>query len=293
MTVAVDPATADTQARATNPHGSAWVAANAGSGKTFVLSRRVIRLLLAGVDPGRILCLTFTRAAASEMANRVFGELARWTRLIDADLRSELAAVEGAPPSEEKLAAARRLFAGALDTPGGLKIQTIHAFCERLLHQFPFEANVAGHFEVLDERAERALAVEARRSVLARAAAAPDGELGRALKGVLSRVSDRTHEDSIAEFVQRRDQIGAWTIANGSFEGAVADLRRALGVERGETTEALRARVIADAPFDAAAASRLVDLFNSGGSTDRAAAERLRPFAASDDAAKAPATINS
>ena len=79
----------------------------------------------------------------------------------------------------DELARARRLFARALETPGGLKIQTIHAFCERLLHQFPFEANVAGHFEVLDERDDAALADEARRSVLARRGRRPIGRSAR------------------------------------------------------------------------------------------------------------------
>ena len=145
----IDPATHAAQSAATNPASSAWVSANAGSGKTFVLSRRVIRLLLAGIDPSRILCLTFTKAAAAEMAKRVFTELARWTTLSDVALAAEIIAIEGRVPGAALVAEARKLFAKALDTPGGLKIQTIHAFCERLLHQFPFEANVAGHFEVL------------------------------------------------------------------------------------------------------------------------------------------------
>src|SRR6185436_15022580 len=96
---------------------SAWVAANAGSGKTFVLSRRVVRLLLAGVDPSRILCLTFTKAAAAEMAKRVFDELGRWTTLPDEKLAADLAEIEGRQPDAAMLAEARRLFARALDTP--------------------------------------------------------------------------------------------------------------------------------------------------------------------------------
>ena len=154
----IDTTTLRTTAEASNPAGSAWVSANAGSGKTFVLTRRVIRLLLAGTDPARILCLTFTKAAAAEMAKRVFAELGRWTTLSDQALAAAIAEIEDAAPDAALLAAARRLFARALDTPGGLKIQTIHAFCERLLHQFPFEANVAGHFEALDERDQTALA---------------------------------------------------------------------------------------------------------------------------------------
>ena len=99
----IDPVTARTTADASNPAYSAWVSANAGSGKTFVLSRRVIRLLLAGVDPSRILCLTFTKAAAAEMAKRVFAILGSWTTLADAELAATLTELEGAPPSRAKL----------------------------------------------------------------------------------------------------------------------------------------------------------------------------------------------
>src|SRR6185295_17343500 len=91
-TVVLDRATEAAQADATNPVASAWVSANAGSGKTFVLAQRVVRLLLAGVDPTRILCLTFTRAASAEMAKRVFARLAEWTRLDDVALAREIAA---------------------------------------------------------------------------------------------------------------------------------------------------------------------------------------------------------
>src|SRR6185295_2608505 len=129
-----------------DPATSAWVAANAGSGKTHVLAQRVIRLLLRGTPPEKILCLTYTKAAAANMANRVFETLGKWTALDDAELDAEIAKIEGRPDGRRRLHA-RRLFAQALDTPGGLKVQTIHAFCTRLLHQFPFEADVAARFE--------------------------------------------------------------------------------------------------------------------------------------------------
>ncbi|UDQ87577.1 UvrD-helicase domain-containing protein, partial [Xanthobacter autotrophicus] len=74
------------QSEASHPAVSAWVSANAGSGKTHVLARRVIRLLLAGTPPGRILCLTYTKAAAANMANRVLAILGRWARMDDAAL---------------------------------------------------------------------------------------------------------------------------------------------------------------------------------------------------------------
>ena len=139
------------QIAAADPERSVFVSANAGSGKTHVLVQRVINLLLRGVEPEKILCVTFTKAAAANMATRVFDTLAGWTSLDDTALDARIKLATGKTPDAPQRARARRLFAAALETPGGLKVQTIHAFCTRLLHQFPFEANVAARFEVLDE----------------------------------------------------------------------------------------------------------------------------------------------
>src|SRR5436309_6362189 len=117
------------QAEASDPAVSAWVAANAGSGKTHVLAQRVIRLLLDDVDPAKILCITFTKAAAANMANRVFDALRRWTALDDAALEAAITRIPGIQPDATRRTLARRLFSMALETPGGLKVQTIHAFC--------------------------------------------------------------------------------------------------------------------------------------------------------------------
>src|SRR3712207_2450939 len=143
--------TKDAQRRAANALASAWVSANAGAGKTKVLTDRVVRLLLAGSLPGRILCLTFTTAAAANMAIRAFERLGRWVTLDEESLIDELTELEGERPTRRQVKLARTLFARAVETPGGLKIDTIHAFCERLLHLVPFEANVPARFAVLDE----------------------------------------------------------------------------------------------------------------------------------------------
>src|SRR5450631_202963 len=155
----IPPETLGKQHQASNPNQSVWVSANAGSGKTHVLASRVIRLLLQGVAPSKILCLTFTKAAAANMAGRVFDTLAQWTRLADADLRTQIVEAGAPNPGSRELVEARKLFARTLETPGGLKIQTIHAFCERLLHLFPFEANAPAGFRVIEDR-ERALALD-------------------------------------------------------------------------------------------------------------------------------------
>ena len=139
------------QNTAADPKASTWLSANAGSGKTRVLTDRVARLLLHGTNPQSILCLTYTKAAATEMQNRLFKRLGEWSMLDDDALRAGLAELgEDAPASLDQ---ARTLFARAIETPGGLKIQTIHSFCAALLRQFPIEAGVSPQFRELDDLA--------------------------------------------------------------------------------------------------------------------------------------------
>src|ERR1700761_5418285 len=159
-------AASDPSGRASDPGVSAWVAANAGAGKTYTLANRVARLLLADARPQRILCLTFTKAAAAEMQGRLFGQLGKWSMLPDEELHKEIKKI-GAEASD--LPKARRLFAQALETPGGLKVLTIHAFCQILLSRFPIEAGVPPGFTVLDDNSAHALIGEARQSMLERA----------------------------------------------------------------------------------------------------------------------------
>ncbi|WP_039018404.1 double-strand break repair helicase AddA [Halocynthiibacter namhaensis] len=141
------------QMNAADPAGSVWLSANAGSGKTRVLTNRVARLLLGGVNAQHILCLTYTTAAATEMQNRLFRLLGSWAMKEDGDLRSELSLLGVTEDlTSDVLDRARRLFAGAIETPGGLKIQTIHSFCASLLRRFPLEAGVSPQFQEMDER---------------------------------------------------------------------------------------------------------------------------------------------
>ncbi|NDC58440.1 MAG: double-strand break repair helicase AddA, partial [Alphaproteobacteria bacterium] len=139
------------QRRAADPEASVFVRANAGSGKTKVLVDRIARLLLEGFEPSAFLCITYTKAAAAEMQRRLFERLGAWCVADDEKLAQSLADLRGAPAREGELARARTLFARALETPGGLRIQTIHAFCERLLARFPIEAGVAPGFEIADD----------------------------------------------------------------------------------------------------------------------------------------------
>ena len=233
-----DPAAAATEAqnRAAAPDRSSWVSANAGSGKTRVLTDRVARLLLAGTDPRRILCLTYTKAAAAEMQNRLFRKLGDWAMKDDAELSAELAKLgeEGAGLAPERLNEARRLFARGLETPGGLKIQTIHAFCDALLRRFPLESGVAPSFQMLDDRAARAL----REEVLDALAL----EDPAAMAGMAKFLSGDDPDALLTEIVQAREHFAEACDA--------AALARALGAEPGLTAEALRAEVLGEGAAD-------------------------------------------
>src|ERR1041385_8973901 len=239
MTAHIPSDVLDVQRTASDPALSAWVAANAGSGKTHVLAQRVIRLLLRGTPPEKILCLTYTKAAAANMANRVFGELAKWTPLSDDELDAEILKIEGHRPNAARRLHAGRLSAQALDTPGGLKVQTIHAFCTRLLHQFPFEADVAARFEVLEERTQSELIERLRMGVLLEAAAQPESELGRALSRAITAAADQTFAEAIDEAIAKHDELDAWIAHAGGVPAAIAELSRALGVGPDETSEGI------------------------------------------------------
>jgi ATP-dependent helicase/nuclease subunit A len=233
--------TAQQQALASDPQSSAWVSANAGSGKTHVLTQRVVRLLLSGCRPSAILCLTYTKAAASEMSNRVFQRLAEWAVLPDRDLASRIAGIEGHGPDSLKLADARRLFARALETPGGLKIQTIHAFCEALLHQFPLEANVAGHFSVLDDAAAKALLGEARRSLLSATAALDEADLANAFAQVLELGDETGLEALLSDIVANRTAIRRFMAEAEAGDGVDAVLRRSFGIAPADDAQSVAA----------------------------------------------------
>src|SRR3954468_8058206 len=225
------------QARASDPASSAFVSANAGSGKTHVLVQRVIRLLLEGVAPEKILCITFTKAAAANMAERVFSTLGRWVTLDDAAL--DAAIVEaGILRSDQRLRmSARKLFACALETPGGLKVQTIHALCTRLLQQFPFEANVPARFSVLDERDQNEMMERANLKVLLDASRDPNSAAGRALNIAMANAADVTFKDVVREACLSRDHFMAWTDAAGGIDAAAAQLSAALGVGASDRIE--------------------------------------------------------
>jgi ATP-dependent helicase/nuclease subunit A len=275
------------QIDASDPAASAWVAANAGSGKTHVLAQRVIRLMLDGADPAKILCLTFTKAAAANMANRIFETLAKWIALDDDALENAIEDLEGEAPNRRRRERARRLFAQALDTPGGLKVQTIHAFCTRLLHQFPFEANVAARFTVLEERAENDLLARLRLAVLLDAAAAPESPLGRALSTAITVATDRTFAEAIDEAIRARDRLTAWLARAGSIANAMAELSLLLGVGPHDTVEEVEAAMVESPIMPASEWAAAAATLKQGSTIDRDRADSLAAAAAATGTTRA------
>ncbi|HTZ68249.1 MAG TPA: UvrD-helicase domain-containing protein, partial [Roseiarcus sp.] len=226
------------QARASDPRTSAWVSANAGSGKTHVLTQRVLRLLLDGTPPAQILCLAYTKAAAANMADRVFSQLAKWTNLDDGNLTKTIVECGANKPDPAKLIFARQLFARTIETPGGLKIQTLHAFAERLLRLFPFEANVPAHFNVLDESESKRLLIEARDTAL--------GELGGSSEsaGALELVARESGAARFDELLMEALSRAEAFTAHDDAPAYAAALRGPLGLSPGATSASVEAEML-------------------------------------------------
>jgi ATP-dependent helicase/nuclease subunit A len=285
--MSLNPSGPDLQIRASSPGQSVFVTANAGSGKTSTLVARVARLLLADAPPETILCVTYTKAAAAEMQRRLFDTLGKWSILEDSELRLELTRLEGEGSARWDaafLSKARALFARALETPGGLKIQTIHAFCEKLLKRFPLEADVSPGFKVMDDADAAEIAHEARGQVAELALAGP-GLLADAYARLSIALAFDDFQSMFAAFETRRAAIDAYIARCG---GQVEqDVWRACGfVEPTAVAEILEEAAI-DADLWRAAAAVL----EAGTATDGKCALKLRAAAASGDFGEALAAL--
>ncbi|CAM5217484.1 hypothetical protein ARD30_06760 [Bosea thiooxidans] len=278
----VPPLTNQRQALAADPGLSAWVSANAGSGKTHVLVNRVLRLLLDGVQPSRMLCITYTKAAAANMANRIFKALGAWATLDEAVLAKELTSLTGRTPSLAERAKARRLFAEALETPGGLRIETIHAFCTRVLQAAPFEANVPPRFEVADDLAQAEMLREARRELLALVAANPDGAEAGALDLLAQLAAQDSFETMVQEALRQRalfsDENGRARDPREMLAGIAAFLGIAADLDADAVKVAFRAGLAA-----LPGVSTLIEALQAGSATRQNLAANLRTLLAGQD----------
>jgi len=214
------------QVQASDPKASVFVAANAGSGKTSTLVKRVARLLLAGARPEAILCVTYTKAGAAEMQRRLFRELGEWAVARDEALIHSLAEID---EGDRDLSSARALFARALETPGGLKIQTIHAFCEQLLRRFPLEAGVSPGFTIMDDVASRMVSMGARDALAEAAMADPAGRLAQAYQHFSVELDWLSFNTLFEVFADRRAAIAAYADRCEAVGGFVNDVWRRCG----------------------------------------------------------------
>lgn len=242
------------QNRAADPLASTWLTANAGSGKTRVLTDRVARLLLDGTAPEKILCLTYTKAAATEMQNRLLSRLGKWAMLPEAELRAQLADI-GAE-NRIDLSQARRLFAGAIEAPGGLKVQTIHAFCSSVLRRFPLEAGVPHGFTELDDRSASVLRMDI---------------LNDMARDDMPEIADLTR-------IHSGYNLDGWLAAIAASDARMGPvdavgLAAFAGVADGDSLDALLADIFTSGDADLIAA--LIKAANAGSVTDQRLGKRL------------------
>jgi ATP-dependent helicase/nuclease subunit A len=271
------------QRTAADPEASTWVTASAGAGKTRVLVHRLLRLLLQGTAANRVLCVTFTKAAAAEMAGRLFGQLAEWVAFDDEELRVNLAEFTGAEAAQDELDRARRLFATVLDAPGGLKIQTLHSLCESLLARFPLEARVPTHFQVLDERTAMELLIAARDQVLETARAQEGTPLAEAV-AMLSEISgEYAFADVMVALTNARAKIYKMLEAYGGLDGVVAATRERLGVDGDEDDAAVVQAACSAGTFDELGLRRVGRTMLGGSVTDQRRGETLTAWLAGAD----------
>ncbi len=226
------------QLRASDPKASVWVGASAGTGKTFVLSNRVLRLMLNGSRPDKILCLTYTKTAAAEMAIRVNNRLSGWVRMKDEGLFKELESILGVAPDKGQISLARKLFAQVLDVPGGLKIQTIHSFCQSLLGRFPIEANIAPNFDLLDDITIHEQISLSQDEILLDISQGKKDDLKNALEHISSILAEETFSKLMKKLAYEKEELALLLKRNSnSFEDVVSALREMLELDKNDTIE--------------------------------------------------------
>ncbi|MCP4392951.1 MAG: double-strand break repair helicase AddA [Alphaproteobacteria bacterium] len=266
------------QQKAAKPDTSVWVSASAGTGKTKVLTDRVFNLLLSGVRPEKILCLTFTKAAAAEMSNRIASKLSKWAILSDKELEQTLEKLLEKYPDnlkDEKAlkTTARRLFSQVLDTPGGMRIQTIHSFCQTLLKQFPIEAGIAPHFIVMDDRDAEEAINNVKSYVLSRHY--NDENVHLAFKKITSTISDFSFDEVLKSITYNRQQIQSMLSHYGSIDNVIKEIKGKLNLQPDETTENVIAKVCQDENINAPLLREAIPILKTGGQRNKKNAEAL------------------
>ncbi|MEZ5759014.1 MAG: double-strand break repair helicase AddA [Emcibacteraceae bacterium] len=271
------------QLAASDPKSSVWVGASAGTGKTFVLSSRVLRLMLAGSRPDKILCLTYTNTAAAEMAIRVNGQLSKWISMADKDLYSELRDVLGTPPTEDQITLARKLFAQVLDVPGGLKIQTIHSFCQSLLGRFPIEANISPNFDLLDDITIHELLKFSQDEMLQQIDDGNDETLAETLNYLSGMMAEETFGTLMKSLTNERAGLEELLRRNSSsFKQLETSLKDLLEFSKQESRETILAEACKDGHFDELGLYSAAKTLMTGSATDITRGEAIAKWIKDD-----------
>ena len=230
------------QRQAADPQLSIWVNASAGTGKTKVLTDRVLRLLLSGINAGKLLCLTYTKAAAVEMNSRLSKKLSQWAIADDDTLEQELIKLYGILPKNEKQTEnlkikARKLFAVTLDTPGGIKIQTIHSFCQEILKRFPIEAGISPYFEVMDNRAEHEAIEEIKKQLIEKINNQSETYLAQAVSFLTANINETKFPGIIDQIIKNRSKIERLFRKYETVDEIIENQAQKLGINPNKTDE--------------------------------------------------------
>lgn len=231
------------QVSAAIPTKSVWVQASAGTGKTKVLSDRFLRLLLNGADASKILCLTYTKAAAVEMSNRITERLTDWAVATDEELEKELNKLFGRALNDKELDnlknIARCQFALILETPNGIKIQTIHSFCQEILNRFPIEANLSPYFTIMEERTSAEIIKDAKEKIFNNIKSNPESNLAKSLDIITSSVSEYSFNEVMDGITKNNDKIKRLVLHYKNKENVITKLAQDLDIEPNLTEDKL------------------------------------------------------
>lgn len=269
------------QHSAANPLKSVWVEASAGTGKTKVLSDRVLRLLLDGVKPQRILCLTYTKAAAVEMNTRISERLSKWSVQTDEKLEENLFELLGKEMADTKLLLkyknrARTLFAVLLDTPGGIKIQTIHSFCQEVLKRFPLEAGISPYFDILDDESSADALKQIQKELLETTEYGADCPLKDALMFLTENLSEYSFPKVMKNITINRSKLSEMFAMYPSQKDLLSKLAHSLQISMDDTEQTVISEFMKNINYDDLR-KNVVALLN-GGKKDSERAEKMEKF---------------
>ncbi|MFK7839620.1 MAG: double-strand break repair helicase AddA [Bdellovibrionales bacterium] len=285
------------QRRASNPTSSVWVSASAGTGKTKVLTDRVLRLLLPqknqhaqwvpGCSPQKILGLTFTKAAASEMALRINETLSEWAIAPEDTLHRKLKDLLGHEPGTLEKNAARKLFANVIDTPGRLKVMTIHAFCQSILSRFPLEAKLIPGFEVAEERIAESFIHQAKKQIFASSSHDKNNPTGQALSNLARIINEDQLNDLLAAIINERGQFEQTINKHFNIDGFYTALCQHLNIRPNQSKTQLILNACSDTQYDDTMLTQCADAMSKSGKTDAANAQKIYDFLAADEKKRA------